>query len=271
MNPASSGRMYCTVAALWSPKAPAISRVKQATQIPMLPGLPQKVKRGARIPTAMPVRIGPLRDVSARLKALNTSIPPFLKLKVIFCQHRCIRLGSVFKRFVASGKGGFCGEYLVCGQLQKTRSSRPIHYLAARRTNARIKGLSDARMRDPHSRRASLATKRSFHERDLLSCTNYQVDDSTKSGDFVNCRYYQKLSKKSLKSKNKQFLQEIWYQPLPCSTSMRDHFHSLQEVLIHPKGGASRSQAQNQIRFFPYCLNHDCSCIRAHILIIVFN
>jgi len=173
-----------------------MSRVKQATQIPMLPGLPQKVKRGARIPTAMPVRIGPLRDVSARLKALNTSIPPFLKLKVIFCQHRCIRLGAAFKCFVASGKGGFFTLNFRHGQLREARSSRPVCLLAARRTNARIKGLSDARMRDPHLQRASLATKRSHHGRDLPSCTNYQVDDSTKSVDFVNCRYYQKLSEK---------------------------------------------------------------------------
>ena len=39
-NPIISGRMYCTTAARWNPNAPAMSRSKQATQIPMLAGFP---------------------------------------------------------------------------------------------------------------------------------------------------------------------------------------------------------------------------------------
>lgn len=141
-------------------------------------------------------------------------------------------MGAAFKRFVASGKGGFFTLNFRHGQLREARSSRPVCLLAARRTNARIKGLSDARMRDPHPQRASLATKRSHHGRDLPSCTNYQVDDSTKSGDFVNCRYYQKLSEKPLKSKNKQSLQETLISiPYVAPQLCCDHFHALQEAL----------------------------------------
>ncbi|MBR5217592.1 MAG: chloride channel protein, partial [Oscillospiraceae bacterium] len=38
--PTISGRMYCTLAALCSPSAPAMSRSKQAMQKPILAGLP---------------------------------------------------------------------------------------------------------------------------------------------------------------------------------------------------------------------------------------
>ena len=58
--PTISGRMYCTFAALWSPRAPAMSRRKQAMQKPMFFGLPEAVSTRAAMPTATPVtRISP--------------------------------------------------------------------------------------------------------------------------------------------------------------------------------------------------------------------
>ena len=61
-----SGRMYWTAAARCNPNAPAMSRLKQATHTPMLPGLPSLTRIGARMPTAMPVRMGPQRDAKKR-------------------------------------------------------------------------------------------------------------------------------------------------------------------------------------------------------------
>lgn len=52
--PMISGRMYCTLAALWSPRAPAMSRRKQAMQKPMFLGLPEAVRIRAAMPTATP-------------------------------------------------------------------------------------------------------------------------------------------------------------------------------------------------------------------------
>ena len=45
------------------PSAPAISRLKQTTHIPMLPGFPSLTRTGARTPAKMPVTIGPQREV----------------------------------------------------------------------------------------------------------------------------------------------------------------------------------------------------------------
>ena len=76
IKPASSGRKYCTTAARCSPKAPATSRVKQATQTPILPGLPNFTKRAASTPIINPATAGPFLDISKRfiidlLKILN--------------------------------------------------------------------------------------------------------------------------------------------------------------------------------------------------------
>ena len=55
-SPMISGRMYWTFAALWSPRAPEMSRRKQAMQKPMLPGLPSMVSSRAASPTTAPVQ-----------------------------------------------------------------------------------------------------------------------------------------------------------------------------------------------------------------------
>ena len=65
MKPGISGRRYCTTAARCRPSAPAMSRVKQATQKPMLPGLPSLTSSTARSPRIPPVTQGPWRDVSS--------------------------------------------------------------------------------------------------------------------------------------------------------------------------------------------------------------
>ena len=65
-KPMISGRMYWTAAARCSPSAPAMSRLKQATQMPMLPGLPSLTRMGASTPTAMPVMMGPHLDAKKR-------------------------------------------------------------------------------------------------------------------------------------------------------------------------------------------------------------
>jgi len=54
-----SGRMYCTTSARCNPSAPAMSRSKQATQTPMLPGFPNFWSSGARMPITMPAPMMP--------------------------------------------------------------------------------------------------------------------------------------------------------------------------------------------------------------------
>ena len=66
MKPAISGRRYWTIAARCSPKAPAMSRVKQATQKPMLPGLPNFTRKAAITPKTSPAIAGPFFDISRR-------------------------------------------------------------------------------------------------------------------------------------------------------------------------------------------------------------
>jgi hypothetical protein len=81
MNPESSGLMYCTTAALCNPRAPAVSLLKHATQMPMLAGLPRKLRTGASTPTTAPVTAGPIRDINNLLRLENiSSDPPFIKL-----------------------------------------------------------------------------------------------------------------------------------------------------------------------------------------------
>ena len=58
-NPPISGRRYWTTAARCSPSAPAMSRVKHATHIPMLPGLPNFTRSAASAPMTAPAIIGP--------------------------------------------------------------------------------------------------------------------------------------------------------------------------------------------------------------------
>jgi len=62
-----SGRMYWTVATRWRPRAPAMSRSKQATQIPMLVGLPARWRSGARRPMTAPARRMPQREAKKRV------------------------------------------------------------------------------------------------------------------------------------------------------------------------------------------------------------
>ena len=64
-KPGISGRRYCTTAARCRPSAPAMSRVKQATQKPILPGLPSLTSNTARSPKIPPATQGPWRDVSS--------------------------------------------------------------------------------------------------------------------------------------------------------------------------------------------------------------
>ena len=53
-SPMISGRMYWTLAAEWSPSAPAVSRRKQAMQKPIFTGLPRSTRRAARTPMRAP-------------------------------------------------------------------------------------------------------------------------------------------------------------------------------------------------------------------------
>ena len=72
--PMISGRMYCTLAALCSPKAPAMSRSKQAMQKPMFFGFPAAVRIRAATPTTTPVsRISQLSR-SQRFSFILTSL-----------------------------------------------------------------------------------------------------------------------------------------------------------------------------------------------------
>ncbi len=64
--PMISGRMYWTTPARCRPNAPAMSRLKQATQMPMLPGLPAFTSTGARTPIKMPVAMTPQREAKKR-------------------------------------------------------------------------------------------------------------------------------------------------------------------------------------------------------------
>ena len=50
--PTISGRKYCTIGAFWRPIAPAMSRLKQTTQMPMLPGFPECCNHTASAPKA---------------------------------------------------------------------------------------------------------------------------------------------------------------------------------------------------------------------------
>jgi hypothetical protein len=78
-NAMISGRIYWTSAARWSPSAPAISLSMQATQIPMLPGLPHFCKSGAKTPTKTPAETIPQRDAKKFL-TLVIDYPPSLKI-----------------------------------------------------------------------------------------------------------------------------------------------------------------------------------------------
>ena len=55
-RPTISGRTYCTLSAPCIPKAPVMSRRKQAMQKPMLAGLPKAVSSTAASPTAPPAK-----------------------------------------------------------------------------------------------------------------------------------------------------------------------------------------------------------------------
>ncbi len=61
-KPMISGRRYCTTAARCRPSAPAMSRSKQATQMPILGGLPSFCSKGARMPMAAPAVMIPARE-----------------------------------------------------------------------------------------------------------------------------------------------------------------------------------------------------------------
>jgi chromate transport protein ChrA len=56
-KPTISGRIYCTTGAWCKPRAPVISRRKQATQMPILGGFPQNCSNGAKIPMTIPTPI----------------------------------------------------------------------------------------------------------------------------------------------------------------------------------------------------------------------
>ena len=54
IRPMISGRMYWTAAAESRPRAPTVSRMKQAMQKPMLPGFPRKTRSDAMTPMTAP-------------------------------------------------------------------------------------------------------------------------------------------------------------------------------------------------------------------------
>ena len=53
-RPMISGRIYCTAAALWSPRAPEVSLRKHAMQKPMFTGLPKNTSIAAIRPMTTP-------------------------------------------------------------------------------------------------------------------------------------------------------------------------------------------------------------------------
>ena len=53
-SPTISGLIYCTTAAVWNFAAPAISRIKQAIQNAIFPGLPIKASTAATSPNNPP-------------------------------------------------------------------------------------------------------------------------------------------------------------------------------------------------------------------------
>ncbi len=61
-NPRISGLRYCTTSARCRPMAPAMSRSKQATQMPMLPGFPNFCRRAAATPIKAPTLMMPVRE-----------------------------------------------------------------------------------------------------------------------------------------------------------------------------------------------------------------
>ena len=78
--PRISGRRYWTTAARCRPTAPAMSRLKQTTQMPILPGLPECWSRIARAPKIRPVTAMPV--VVERM--LN---PDFMKTPQVMGAH----------------------------------------------------------------------------------------------------------------------------------------------------------------------------------------
>ena len=73
INPITSGRMYCTIPAWCKFNAPAISRVKHAAHIPILPGFPKYTSTGAKTPSATPARIGQIANFITKLLEINDS------------------------------------------------------------------------------------------------------------------------------------------------------------------------------------------------------
>ena len=59
-SPRISGRMYCTAGAVCSPRAPEMSRRKQAIQNPIFTGFPKNTNREAITPMAMPAKTIPV-------------------------------------------------------------------------------------------------------------------------------------------------------------------------------------------------------------------
>ena len=70
ISPMISGRIYCTASALCKPKPPAVSRIKQARQNPMLAGLPISTSATEIIPMIPPARAMLIRS------ALKFILPP---------------------------------------------------------------------------------------------------------------------------------------------------------------------------------------------------
>ncbi len=58
-RPTISGRKYCTVSVVCSFKDPAMSRMKHAAHIAMLPGLPKYASSAMPTPTTTPTRASP--------------------------------------------------------------------------------------------------------------------------------------------------------------------------------------------------------------------
>lgn len=70
-KPMISGRIHCTTEARCIPIAPAISRSKQATQMPIFFGLPSFCRVEARMPITRPTETIPKRDLKKALIRSN--------------------------------------------------------------------------------------------------------------------------------------------------------------------------------------------------------
>jgi len=102
-KPMISGLRYCTTPARCSPMAPAMSRSKQATQIPMFPGLPSFCRSGARMPMIAPTTMMPHFPEKTFSPFIASPLSTFYNL---MCMTNVYEPGSALTPPTVAGGGG---------------------------------------------------------------------------------------------------------------------------------------------------------------------